>query len=109
MRTFRTQSGTYSEDELGVVVWMNPKNKQSNQSRLLETMTAENSSLPMAFPLKSLTEDRNWQNASLIRSKDEVFELIFSTERSKPLIIPLPIAKAALGWEDFYIPTEYTN
>jgi hypothetical protein len=88
---------------------MNPKNKQSNQSRLLETMTAENSSLPMAFPLKSLTEDRNWQNASLIRSKDEVFELIFSTERSKPLIIPLPIAKAALGWEDFYIPTEYTN
>lgn len=109
MRTFRTQSGTYSEDELGVVVWMNPKNKQSNQSRLLETMTAENSSLPMAFPLKTLAEDRNWQNASLIRSKDDVFELIFGTDRSKPLIIPLLIAKAALGWEDFYIPTEYTS
>jgi hypothetical protein len=109
VRTYKTQSGTYTEDELGIVVWMNPKNKQSNQSRLLETMTAENSSLPMAFPLKALTKDYNWQNASLIRSKDEVFGLIFATDRSKPLIIPLPIAKSALGWEDFYIPTEYTN
>jgi hypothetical protein len=109
VRTFRTQSGTYTEEELGIVVWMNPKNKQSNQSRFLETMTAENSTLPMAFPLKALTKDRNWQNASLVRSKDEVFELIRSSERSKPLIVPLLIAKAALGWEDFYIPTEYTN
>jgi hypothetical protein len=109
VRTFRTQSGTYTEEELGIVVWMNPKNKESHQSRFLETMTAENSTLPMAFPLKALAKDRNWQNASLVRSKDEVFELIRSSERSKPLIVPLPIAKAALGWEDFYIPTEYTN
>lgn len=109
MRTFKTQSGTYNEDELAIVVWINPKTKQSNQSRLLETMTAENSSLPMAFPLKSLSGDRNWKNASFIHSKDEVFELILTSERSKPLIIPLPIAKASLGWEDFYIPTEYTN
>jgi hypothetical protein len=109
VRTYKTQSGTYTEDQLGIVVWMNPKNKESHQSRFLETMTAENSTLPMAFPLSTLTKDRNWQNASLVRSKDEVFELIRSSERSKPLIIPLPIAKAALGWEDFYIPTEYTN
>jgi hypothetical protein len=72
-------------------------------------MTAENSTLPMAFPIKSLIADRNWQNASLIRSKDDVFELVLTSERSKPLIVPLPIAKASLGWEDFYIPTEYTN
>lgn len=109
MRTFKTQSGTYSEDELGVVVWINPKTKQSSQSRFLETMTAENSSFPMAFPLKLLSGDRSWQNAFLVTSKDQVFDLIRSTERSKPLILPLPIAKAALGWEDFYIPTEYTN
>ena len=109
MRTYKTQSGTYTEAELGIVVWMNPKTKQSNHSRLLETMTAENSSLPMAFPINALTKDHNWQNASLIHSKDEVFELVFAADRSKPLIVPLPIAKAALGWEDFYIPTEYTN
>jgi hypothetical protein len=109
VRTFRTQSGTYNEDELAIVIWINPKTKQSNQSRLLETMTAENSTLPMAFPIKSLIADRNWQNASLIRSKDDVFELVLTSERSKPLIVPLPIAKASLGWEDFYIPTEYTN
>lgn len=109
MRTFKTQSGTYSEDELGVVVWMNPKTKQSSQSRFLETMTAENSTLPMAFPIKALTKDHNWQNAYLVTSKDQFFELIRTTERSKPLIVSLPIAKSALGWEDFYIPTEYTN
>lgn len=108
MRTYRTQTGTYTEAELGVVIWMNPKTKESSQSRFLETMTAETSRLPMAFPLKALTKNPNWQNATTVRSRDEVFELIRSTERSRPLIVPLPIATEALGWDDFYIPSEYT-
>ena len=109
MRTYTTQSGTYTETELAVVIWMNPKTKTSAQSRFLETMTAENSRFPMAFPLKTLIKNRDWQNATLIRTRDEVFEFIRSSERTRPLIVPLPIAKEALGWEDFYIPSEYTK
>jgi hypothetical protein len=109
VRTYKTQSGSYTEDELAVVVWMNPKNKESNQSRFLETMTSENSLFPMAFPLKSLTSSRDWQNATLVNKKDDVFGAIRTTERSRPLIIPIPVARAAFGWEDFYIPSEYTS
>lgn len=108
MRTYQTQSGTYTEEELGVVIWMNPKNKKSKQSRFLETMTSDSSTLPMAFPLKSLIKNKNWQQAKTVKHRDEVYELISDTERSRPLIVPLPIATQALGWENFYVPSEYT-
>jgi hypothetical protein len=29
--------------------------------------------------------------------------------REKPLLVPLTIAKKALGWQDFHIPSEYTE
>lgn len=109
MREYRTQSGTYSEDELAVVVWINPKSKTSRQSRALETMTSDNSRFPMAFPLRSLTKNRSWNNAKIAKSTKDVFDLIPTTERTRPLLIPLSVAKAALGWENFYVPTEYTE
>lgn len=109
MREYRTNSGVYKEEDLAVVVWMNPKSKNSKQSRALETMTSDDSRYPMAFPLTSLTRHRSWKNAQIARSKEDVFALIQQTERTKPLLIPLTVAKAALGWENFYIPTEYTE
>lgn len=109
MRQYQTLSGIYDETELAIVVWMNPKAKSSRQSRALETMTSESSRYPMAFPLKSLTTNRSWRNAQIARTKEEVFALIQQTERTKPLLIPLSVAKQALGWENFYIPTEYTE
>jgi hypothetical protein len=108
-RQYKTLSGTYSEEDLAIVVWINPKSKSNRQSRALETMTSETSSFPMAFPLKSLTSNRSWRNATIARTKEEVFELIQKTERTRPLLIPLSVAKTALGWEEFYIPSEYTN
>jgi hypothetical protein len=108
-RQYKTLSGTYSEEDLAIVVWVNPKSKSNRQSRALETMTSETSSFPMAFPLKSLTSNRSWRNATIAHTKEEVFELIQKTERTRPLLIPLSVAKTALGWEEFYIPSEYTN
>jgi hypothetical protein len=63
----------------------------------------------MAFPLRSLTRNRSWKNAQIARTKEEVFALIQQTERTKPLLVPLTVAKQALGWENFYIPSEYTE
>lgn len=109
IRQYKTSTGVYTEEELAVVVWMNPKAKASRQSRALETMTSETSQYPMAFPLKSLTANRSWRNAQIARTKEEVFALIQQTERTKPLLVPLTIAKQALGWDNFFIPTEYTD
>jgi hypothetical protein len=108
-RQYHTASGVYNEEDLAVVVWLNPKNAKSKRARALETMTSENSRYPMAFPLTSLTANRSWSNVSIARTKEEVYDLIQNTERTKPLLIPLSIAKSALGWENFYIPSEYTE
>ena len=107
-REYRNQSGVYRESDLAVVVWVNPKHKTSKQARFLETMTTDDSTLPMAFPLKDLITDRSWKNAVTARSMMEVFETLHESRRNRPLLVPLSIATEAFGWEDFYIPTEYT-
>ena len=107
-RQYQTSSGTYSENDLAVVVWVNPKHKSSKQARFLETMTTDDSTLPMAFPLKHLTSHRSWKNAVLAFSEAEVFDTLQQSRRTRPLVIPLKVATEAFGWEDFYIPTEYT-
>lgn len=109
MRVYKTNSGSYTEDELAVVVWRNPKQQKSRQARFLETMTSENSSHPMAFPIRLLLSRKEWANAKSVSSLEDVLETIPNTSRAKPLVVPLPVAKSAFGWETFYIPTEYTE
>ena len=109
MKTYKTSTGTYTEAELAVVVWRNPKNKKSSQARFLETMTAENSPHPMAFPIKSLAAKKEWKSATTVSSLQDVLDNIVSSSRTRPLIIPLPVAESAFGWSTFYIPTEYTE
>lgn len=108
MKTYKTSSGTYTEAELAVIVWRNPKNKKSSQARFLETMTAETSPHPMAFPIKSLAAKKEWKSATTVSSLQEVLDHVPNSSRSRPLIIPLPVAESAFGWTTFYIPTEYT-
>lgn len=108
MRQYKTQSGVYNESDLAVVVWVNPRQKNSKQARFLETMTSEDSSLPMAFPLHALVSHRSWKGAVIARSMNQVHQELQSTRRTKPMIIPLTIAGEALGWRDFYIPSEYS-
>jgi hypothetical protein len=109
VKTYKTKSGTYTEEELAVVVWTNPKSKTSKHSRTLETMTAETSRFPMAFPLSALRGHRSWQKAVVVTNSSEVYSLLKATSRTSPLIIPLTIARSALGWDNFYVPTEYTQ
>jgi hypothetical protein len=108
-RQYKTLTGTYTEEELAIVVWMNPKSKSNRQSRALETMTSETSSYPMAFPIKSLTSNRSWRNATFVRSREEVYEMIQNTKRTHPLVVPLSVAKLAWGWDNFYVPSEYVD
>lgn len=109
MRSYRTSTGTYTESELAVVVWLNPRKQGSRQAKSLETMTSENSSLPMAFPTKSLLGNRSWSNSVLASAPDDVYSFLPRSSRKHPIIVPLSVARSALGWEDFYIPAEYTE
>jgi hypothetical protein len=109
VRTYKTTSGTYSEADLAVVVWRNPQKNVSNQVRYLETMTSETSSLPMVFPIESLKADRAWKTAKFAKDSTDLVNKIHSTSRRDPLIVPIPLAKAFFGWEDFFIPSEYTS
>jgi hypothetical protein len=109
-RQYRNLTGTYAEEELAIVVWINPNRKKSNaRNRALETMTAENSSYPMAFPLKAIAKHRSWKNALTANNTDELLSYLPASTRIKPIIVPLPIAQKSLGWDNFYIPSEYTN
>ncbi len=103
--TFKNKTGSYAPTELAIVVWTNPKGR----GRALETMTTDDSTIPIVFPTAYLKKKREWANATFVSSTQEVFDLLPKSTRRSPLIIPMPIAKSALGWENFYVPTEYVE
>ncbi len=107
IRSYKTKNGTYSEKDLAVIVWKNPKKTKRPQSRQLETMTSPNSRYPMAFPLKSLTKSTAFKAAKQVKSSEEFFVEIENTSRNTPVLLDLPLATVTLGWIDFYVPEEF--
>jgi len=107
-RTYRTESGTYNESELAVLVWLNPEHATKPQSRLLLTMTDTHNPNPMAFPINHLRKTSAFSQCSL-STEDSVADDVSTSTPEAPAIIPLPVAKNHLGWVDFFIPTKYTE
>lgn len=114
-RTYKTESGIYNESDLVVAVWVNPKHASSNQARYLETMTSENSRYPLAFPKKDLKEHPAWSHCPVATCTEDIDKYLIEpldnvlASRERPLLIPLPLATQYMGWDSFYIPTEYTK
>lgn len=109
VRTYRTSSGIYNEEDLAIVIWANPKISKRPQSRRLETMTSPLSKYPMAFPISYLSSNHAWKAFKIVKNSTDIDLSIDKTTRQSPILIPLPLAKSYLGWDEFYIPTEYTN
>lgn len=107
-RTYRTESGTYSESELAVLVWLNPEHPIKPQSRLLLTMTDAANPNPMAFPISSLRKTPAFSQCSLSSDASVADDVSASTPEA-PAIIPLPVARGHLGWTEFFIPTRYAE
>jgi hypothetical protein len=63
----------------------------------------------MAFPLLALKDHYAWKEAKHIKSSDDFDVNIESSSRQFPLILDLQLAATALGWNDFYVPDEYTE
>jgi hypothetical protein len=111
-KTYKTSSGTFSESELVIAIWTNPmRAKARPNARLLETLTSEKSTFPIAFPLEKLQTITSWMYCVVVRDSHEVDSALAAgtATREKPLLVPLSLARSYLGWEEFYIPTEYTD
>ena len=72
-------------------------------------MSAPNSSFPMAFPLLALKTHYAWKEAKHVKSSKDFDTNIDASSREFPLILDLQLAATALGWNDFYVPDEYTE
>lgn len=111
-KTYKTSSGIFSESELVVAVWVNPKKAKTRpNARFLETLTSDKSVFPIAFPLERLQRIDFWMYCIVAKESNELDAALISgsATREKPLLIPLGLARSYLGWEEFYIPTEYTD
>jgi len=109
-RVYKNNSGSYSEDELVIAVWFNAKKSTSRpKARRLETFTTESSRCPIAFPLDTLQETHSWMYCPVAKTSKDLENLLEPGQatRDKPLLVPLPLAQSYLGWQEFYIPSEY--
>lgn len=109
-KNYKTFSGTYSEEEMVIAIWANPNRKSKRpNARPLETFTAKKSLYPIAFPLELLQKIESWMYCKVAASVEDIDDVIFGGKatREKPLLVPLRLAKDYLGWQVFYIPTEY--
>lgn len=105
-RTYRTESGTYSELDLGLLVWLNPDFETKKQSRLLMTMTDYSSVHPMAFPINLITSNQIFSKCPIADSEN-LSNLLMEATADRPVIVPLSLARSKLGWEEFFVPTKY--
>lgn len=105
-RVYRTESGTFPESELAVVVWKNPNLPSRPNSRLLATMTDPSSPNPMAFPVGMLRKAVEFASCA-VSSPETLQADIGASSPESPVLVPMPIARSRLGWTDFYVPTKY--
>lgn len=111
-RTYKTSSGTFSENDLVIAIWTNPKKAKARpNARPLETLTAEKNPYPIAFPLEMLQKIQSWMYCQVAKSQEDIDDVLFKGKatREKPLLVPVSLAKNYLGWEEFYVPTEYKD
>lgn len=109
-KTYKNDSGTFSESEMVVAIWSNPKKEKARpNARPLETITDDKSPYPVAFPLEMLQTIQSWMYCEVAKSVEDIEEVLFRSKatRQKPLLVPLHLAKSYLGWEIFYIPSRY--
>ena len=111
-KTYKTSSGTFSESEMVVAIWFNPKKKKARpNARLLETLTSHKSRLPLAFPLPVLSKIEPWLSYPVAKNSKEVDKAVYEglATNESPLLVPLALAKEHFGWEEFYIPEKYED
>jgi hypothetical protein len=84
--------------DLAVVVW---RSRGGPRSRRLEAVVSERTGLPVAFPLPVLAADPALSSATTATDRADLLSLVEGSDRSRPVVVPLPLARSALGWLSF--------
>lgn len=98
------------EADFGVIVWTNPRAAFSSRSRYLVAVTGTRTGRPLARPLLALRREPSTASCAVMLSGDDVSYWLnpnaagvaLATE-ARPVIVPIPLARAFLGWEMFEI------
>lgn len=96
----------YSESDLGILVWINEEFNQKSKNRLLKTLTTNENNNPIVFSIKHIQKTIP---LSVLADQDTILDKILLSTKEKPVIVPISIAKSALGWNDFYVPPSFTE
>ena len=97
-----------NEDDLVVVVWANPAYLSGSSERVFETISKQGSRFPVVWRHSYLKT----KYAGLLPAAYTVFSdedlrswmcqpLLGTCSRQNPLLVPLPIVRSVLGWQDF--------
>lgn len=87
-----------SDHDAAVVVWLNPEVPNRPQKRLLETLTAPDSLVPLAFPIRSL---RLTVTSARVAASSTLQDLILTSTKENPILVPVSLARSELGWTEF--------
>lgn len=102
----------FLEKELAVVIWINPNRIKNKRARRFETISSKESNLPVAFSIESLLNHPTNKECKIALTEADVSKCLKETlekdlpTRVKPLIVPIRLATAVFGWENFHVPTE---
>lgn len=97
-----------NENDLVVVAWANPAFLSGRSQRVFETISKAGSRNPVAWRLSYL--ETKWSGllpaAYKVFSEDDLRSwmsepLLGTCSRQSPLLVPLPIARSVLGWQEF--------
>lgn len=105
-----SESVRSSGDVLVVVLWANSADAPDFRGRPFETLKQKGSANPLAWQLSMLQDRYGWlmSQARLVYSPEELtkyttYPLLHSLTREAPLLIPVGLAQAVLGWQTFDI------
>jgi len=96
------------EADFGVIVWVNPRAAFSSRSRFLIAVTGDRTGRPLARPLTALKSEASTARCTVMLSGDDVQYWLTPSasghalaSESRPVIVPIPLARSVLGWELF--------
>jgi len=100
------------EADFGVIAWANPRAAFSSLARYLVAVTGERTGRPLARPLGALKSEASTASCAVMLSGDDVQYWLTPSasghalaSESRPVIVPVPLARSILGWELF----EFSN
>lgn len=81
-----------------VTVWFNRPNPRRPRARKLSTITAPNSSLPLARPLDKLEADPAYADCVLAETVEEAESVLSDAAAEQTILLPVDVARNVLGW-----------